>query len=61
LNDKYISSEILDVYKTDVIQSARRLGFDEKLYYPTPKNEQYMTTGAYIGMVETFKRKSNHL
>jgi hypothetical protein len=45
----------VDEYKTNVIQSARKLGFDEKLYYPSPENEQYMTMGAYIVMGEKLK------
>ena len=55
LNDRYIDPEKVDEYKTNVIQSARKLGFDEKLYYPSPENEQYMTMGAYIVMVEKLK------
>jgi len=48
----------VDTYKTNVIQSARRLGADEKLYFPTPENEQYITTGAYIAMVETLRENN---
>jgi Zn-dependent peptidase ImmA (M78 family) len=56
-NDGYISSEFAATLKSNVIQSARILGFDDKLYIPTPQEKQYLTTGSYIGLVERLMEK----
>jgi hypothetical protein len=33
------------------------LGYDDKLYRPTPEEKQYLTTGSYIALVEQLKGK----
>ena len=43
--------------KTGVIHSARRLGYDDKLYTPTPEDKQYATFGKYIKLAEELKNK----
>ena len=57
LGEEYISSDFADTLKTNVIQSARKLGFDDRLYIPTPSDKQYLTTGSYIELVEKLKEK----
>jgi len=40
-----------------VIRSATILGYDDKLYKPTPVDRQYFTVGKYIEKVEQLKKK----
>lgn len=53
----YITSDFANMLKANVIQSARKLGFDDRLYTLTPADKQYLTTGSYISMVEQLKEK----
>jgi len=57
LTEGYISSAFAEKLKTNVIKSARKLGFDERLYVPSPEEKQYFTTGHYIELVEILKEK----
>lgn len=56
-SDDYITAEFAETLKSNVILSARRLGYDDKLYTPTQTERQYMTTGSYIGLAEQLKEK----
>ncbi len=55
--DGYRTIDDINSLKFDVIKSARKLGFDDTLYIPTPTERQYFTTGSYIDMVEKLKQK----
>jgi len=52
IDDGYLTCKKADTMKKGVISSALRLGFDSKLYLPSPKDEQYTTYGKYIELVE---------
>jgi Zn-dependent peptidase ImmA (M78 family) len=54
-SEGYISAEFANTLKVNVIQSAKRLGFDDRLYIPTPPEKQYLTTGSYIDLAERLK------
>lgn len=56
-NEGYISADFANTLKSDVIRSARKLGYDDRLYIPTPPERQYLTTGSYIELVERLKEK----
>jgi Zn-dependent peptidase ImmA (M78 family) len=58
-NEGYITADFAKTLKNNVIQSARRLGYDDILYIPTPQEKQYLTTGSYIELVEQLKEKDN--
>ncbi len=57
VNEDYIGWEAADSMKTGIIRSALKLGFDDKLYVPTPEHKQYYTFGKYIKMAEELKEK----
>jgi len=57
INDGYLSFDEAEPMKTGIIRSARRLGFDDKLYLPTPGDKQYSTFGKYIKLAEELKDK----
>jgi Zn-dependent peptidase ImmA (M78 family) len=57
LSESYITIDFANTLKTKVIQSARKFGFDDRLYLPTPPEKQYLTTGSYIELVERLKEK----
>jgi Zn-dependent peptidase ImmA (M78 family) len=44
--------DFANTLKVDIIASARKLGFSDELYIPTPGNRQYFTTGSYIELAE---------
>lgn len=52
VGDGWISLDFANTLKANIIASARRLGFDDELYVPTPENRQYFTTGSYIELAE---------
>ena len=56
INDGYLSREKADTMKSGIIASAKRLGYDDTLYKPTPEEKQYATYGKYIKIAE----KLNH-
>jgi Zn-dependent peptidase ImmA (M78 family) len=53
-SDKYITPLF---EKGNVIQTARKLGYDDKLYKPTQEGKQYLTLGSYIELTERLKIK----
>ena len=55
INDGYLTCKKADTMKIKIISSALRLGFDSKLYLPTPEEKQYITFGKYINLVEELK------
>ena len=57
INDGYITREKANTMKTGIIASAKKLGYDEKLYKPTPEEKQYATLGKYIRLAEKLKTK----
>lgn len=57
VNDGYLSYEKAKSMKSGIIASARRLGYDDKLYTPTPEDKQYATFGKYIKLAEELKNK----
>lgn len=59
INDGYLSFEQTGTMKTGIISSAVKLGFDSRLYQPTPSEKQYYTLGRYIELVE--KLRENEL
>ncbi|WIV12207.1 ImmA/IrrE family metallo-endopeptidase [Proteiniborus sp. MB09-C3] len=57
INDGYLSHEKANTMKTGIIASARRLGYDDELYTPTPEDRQYVTFGKYIRLAEKLKNE----
>ena len=57
INDGYITHEKADTMKTGIIASAIKIGYDDKLYKPTPEEKQYATFGKYIKLAEELKTK----
>jgi Zn-dependent peptidase ImmA (M78 family) len=57
INDGYITCEKANTMKTGIIVSAIKLGYDDKLYKPTPEEKQYGTFGKYIKLAEELKTK----
>jgi len=57
VNEGHISRAAADTMKTGIIRSALKLGFDDKLYVPSPKDKQYFTFGKYVKMAEELKEK----
>lgn len=57
IKDGYITHEKADMMKTGIIDSAIKLGYDDKLYKPTPEERQYATFGKYIKLAEELKTK----
>ena len=55
--DGYIDSEKANLLKNNIRQKAIRLGYDDKLYRPSPEEKQYFSTGEYIRKVEELKNK----
>lgn len=48
----WITLDFANSLKHDIIASARKLGFSDELYIPTPDNRQYFTTGSYVELAE---------
>lgn len=57
INEDYISHQVADTMKTGIIRSALKLGFDDKLYVPSPKDKQYFTLGKYVKIAEELKER----
>jgi Zn-dependent peptidase ImmA (M78 family) len=55
VGDGFINMEFANSLKQNIIASARKFGFTEELYNPTPAEWQYRTTGSYIEMAEQLK------
>jgi Zn-dependent peptidase ImmA (M78 family) len=57
VSDGYLSSQKAGTMKSGIMLSAIKLGFDDKMYLPTPENKQYFTFGKYIKLAEELKEK----
>lgn len=57
VGDKWMSLDLANTLKTNIITSARKLGFGDALYSPSPENQQYFTTGSYIKLAELLNEK----
>ncbi|MBR3170860.1 MAG: ImmA/IrrE family metallo-endopeptidase [Lachnospiraceae bacterium] len=57
VSEGYLSKEKLDDYNYGVISAARTLGYDDKLYNPTPIEFQSRTYGHYLKQVEELRQK----
>lgn len=52
IGDGYLTRNKADTMKTGIISSAMKLGFDIRLYLPTPVEKRYFTFGKYINLVK---------
>lgn len=52
VGDEFITLDFANQLKTNIIASARRLGFSDALYIPTPEDRRYFTTGSYIRLAQ---------
>ena len=52
VGDDFISLEFANTIKMNIIPSARRFGFSDELYIPSPIERQHYTTGSYIDLAE---------
>ncbi|MBO5565597.1 MAG: ImmA/IrrE family metallo-endopeptidase [Succinivibrio sp.] len=57
VSEGYLSSNELDNYSHGVISAARTLGYDDRLYKPTPTNSQKRTLGYYLKQVEELRQR----
>ncbi len=53
INDDYLKSEKAKTMKTSIIVSARKHGYDDILYTPTPEDKRYATFGKYIRLARS--------
>ena len=56
-SEGYLTSTVVDTMKTNIIASARKLGFDTSLYMVTPEDRQYATYGKYVALAELLREK----
>ena len=57
VSEGYLSSAKLDDYCVGVMSMARHLGYEDKLYKPTPADMQRRTYGHYLKQVEELRQK----
>lgn len=57
VSEGYLSKNELDAYGSGVISVARGLGYDDKLYKPSPAEAQKRTYGYYLKQVERLRKK----
>lgn len=57
ITDGYLSKDKAATMRKNVILSAQKLGFDTKLYSPTPTDKQYNTLGQYITLAEQLNER----
>jgi len=57
ISEGYLQKTIADGMKLDIIQTAKKMGLDEKLYLPTEVSKKYYTIGKYIKSVEYLSDK----
>jgi Zn-dependent peptidase ImmA (M78 family) len=50
--DGWLTQNFANTLRRDIIVSARRLGFSNELYIPTPEDRQYFSSGSYIRLAE---------
>lgn len=56
-SEGYLSSDRFEECQSGVIAIARNLGYDEKLYKPTPEEFQKRTYGHYLKQIEKLREK----
>lgn len=56
-SEGYITKSDIDEYVLGVISAARNLGYDDKLYKPTPAALQRRTYGYYLKQVEELRQR----
>lgn len=56
-SEGYITKADIDEYVLGVISAARNLGYDDKLYKPTPAALQKRTYGYYLKQVEELRQR----
>ena len=52
VGDGWITLDFANGLRHDIIASARKLGFSDELYVPTPESRRYFTSGSYIDLAE---------
>lgn len=52
VGDGWLTLDFANTLRRDIIASARRLGFSNELYVPTPEDRQYFSSGSYIELAE---------
>ena len=52
VGENWISLDLANTLKYAIIASARKLGFSDEIYTPTPDNRQHFTTGSYIELAD---------
>ena len=57
VSEGYLDADRLNDYKLGVIAAARSLGYDDKLYKPTPVDFQKRTYGHYLKQVEELRSR----
>lgn len=57
VSEGYLTKDDVDKYGVGVISAARSLGYDDKLYKPTPVELQRRTYGHYLKQVEELRQR----
>lgn len=57
VGEGYLSLERAEPMKTGIVASARRLGYDDRLYKPTAEDKQYGTYGKYVRLAEEVRAR----
>ena len=57
VSEGYLTKDDVDEYSSGVVSVARSLGYDDKLYKPTPIELQKRTYGHYLKQVEELRQK----
>ncbi|MCR4673212.1 MAG: ImmA/IrrE family metallo-endopeptidase [Lachnospiraceae bacterium] len=57
VSEGLLTADALDSYSCGVISAARSLGYDDKLYKPTPAELRKRTYGHYLKQVEELRQK----
>ena len=57
VSEGYLTKVDVDEYGFGVVSAAKSLGYDDKLYKPTPVESQKRTYGYYLKQVEELRRK----
>lgn len=57
VSEGYLTRHQLDTYSLGVILTARGLGYEDKLYRPSPVELQKRTYGYYLKQVERLRQK----
>jgi Zn-dependent peptidase ImmA (M78 family) len=56
-SENFIKWDQINEFKNNVIGSARKLGYDDQLYRPTPAQYQIITTGSYLELLSQLDKK----